>query len=116
MNFKGFLQVYVEVSDYEQAFEIATKLLETLKPFVKIKKIDLEPYWKIKEYYGISFSLESETLQQEHLRLTERLGNHWSILETSEISSSAVWNTGKDHQFMDSRVRWANFEYWQEAR
>ena len=61
MNFKGFLQVYVEVSDYEQAFEIATKLLETLKPFVKIKKIDLEPYWKIKEYYGISFSLESET-------------------------------------------------------
>ena len=37
MNFKGFLQVYAEVSDYEQAFEIATKLLETLKPFVKIK-------------------------------------------------------------------------------
>ena len=115
MNFKGFLRIYAEVSDYTQAFEIATTLLEVLKPFAKIKKIDLEQYWKIKKYYGISFSLESKTLHQEHLQLLELLGNQWSIVEASEISSSAVWNAGNDHRFVDSKVRWANFEYWQES-
>lgn len=111
-GFEGLLQVYVEVGGYKQAFVSAESLVSLLEPFLPIQSVQIEPYWKIKEYHGITLKFKGYQLRLCFEQLLKLLATGWHPIQRDQGSNWAVWNPSDSAVFNQPSVRWANLELW----
>lgn len=107
--------MYVEASGYKQALVSAESLTSHLEQIMPIQSVQVEPYWKIKEYYGITLKLEGNQLESYFDQLLNHLATGWQPIQREANSCWAVWNPSDTATFADPAVRWANLELWHKA-
>ena len=109
-EFTGYLRTYSETPDYERALDITKQLVKVVERVLPVVCIDLRPYWKIPEYYGVTLNVEGDDLLQRIDALISSLGTSWTNIKSEPTECSAVWNASEKTSFCHPSVRWANLE------
>ena len=115
-KFEGFLQVYVEAGGYQPALKSGGVLIAFIEQFLPVKSLEVEPYWKIKEYFGITLKFEGNHLESCFDQLLNHLATGWQPIQWEANSCWAVWNPSETATFADPAVRWANLELWHASQ
>lgn len=97
-----FLKTYCECSDQKKAEEIAASIQKKLVDLCDVSLFKIEKYWKIEEYFEISFDLESISNINVILSC---LASGWK-----KNGNDYIWNDEESDSFVLNVVRWAQLE------
>lgn len=97
-----FLKTYIEVENLTEAKLEANFMLKNLESFTTASLFKTEKYWKIENYFEVSFDLDSSLSFEE---LHKKLSNDWD-----SIGGEYIWNFQNEYFGISKRVRWASLE------
>ena len=97
-----FLKTYCECNDKKAAEGIAVFIQEKLKPLCGVSIFKIEKYWKIEEYFEVSFDLEVAANFDDILH---SLATGWE-----KSGADYIWNAKEGNSFISDAVRWSQLE------
>lgn len=105
------LQVFCLVSTECEAADIVENLVHALQGLGLVTAGSPQPYWKIPEYYECSIQIHKPLFSASLLsNAIEILGSGWERVN----GCCFVWNSSDDTTFIESSVRWAEAEFFEE--
>jgi hypothetical protein len=106
-NIPLIVRVFAEAPDAETAKNIRDQIALFLESFCIIQQDETEKYWKIKEYFEITFWLSPRVAPQQAFNLLlEQSPSGWSFYDDPP-SRNAVWNFSPGLECLAPQVRWA---------
>ncbi|MBS9783633.1 MAG: hypothetical protein KGV46_03670 [Pasteurella sp.] len=100
-----FLRVFIEVQDDMQALTVANLLEKKLMNCCNLSILKVEKYWKIPEYFEVTFDIYKE--DNEINTITDLIGYGWDI-----YGNTYIWDIkNKQSSFISDKIRWASLEH-----
>ncbi len=102
---KLFLRIFIEVQNKSEALEVVDFVEQRLKTVCDLSISRIEKYWKISDYYEISFDIDigSNTLDL----VMSLIATNWK-----KCGNTYIWNEEeKNNSFISSKIKWASLEY-----
>jgi hypothetical protein len=102
------LRLYMEVDSEAIAQQRASEILEILGVFAPIEEWQIEPYWKIESYYGLTVRF-TEVRDSEQLFYTslDLASDGWT-LRNMDSDPDAIWTPTGTAVFLANEVKWAD--------
>ncbi len=97
-----FFKTFCACDDKKLAEETASIMSAHLNAFCVASLFKVEKYWKISEYFEISFDIETELTPS---LISKKLANNWQ-----HVGNSLIWNYEDEFFFLSDAVRWALLE------
>lgn len=100
---KIFFKTYCVCENKETAEKIANKMKCQINEFGEVSLFKIANYWKINDYFEISFEIESKIKIQV---LSKELASNWE-----QHGESYIWNYKNECFLLSNKVRWASLEH-----
>lgn len=106
-----FLRVFAECPSLEASTHVAAQLVAMLEPLCPIERLEVAPYTKFDDYFGITVWFgPSDGAQHAYDDLLQRVSTGWTFTDDLPNRDS-VWNQKDSAVFLHPSVRWANLVY-----
>jgi hypothetical protein len=116
-----YIRLYVEAADQDIAEAIAARMMPTVTAIAPIISQEIEPYWKIPEYYGIFWKFDPtgdvQAKFDQFIALSEAGWSGWWIEHPDDEVAphegrDAVWNPTPGVTLLAPEVRWGHVEVY----
>jgi hypothetical protein len=116
MSSRITLRLFAELPDQAAALSFGNTVQGRIADYGHIRKSELKRYWKVPEWFEISFFLQPSTAPDSAFDgILCSLGQGWERHDISGEEQWAIWNPKDGSSFFSSYVRWANVERFPES-
>ena len=99
---KYFLKIYIECDKENFAHEQASTVIDKLTHLGKVSLFKIKQYWKIENYFEVSFEIESDLSLEE---LSRSITGDWQY-----FAEDCIWHLKADYFLGFKDIRWASLE------
>lgn len=97
-----FLRIYIECDKEDIAREQARAIIDRLSHLGKVSLFKIKEYWKIENYFEVSFEIESTLSLGE---LSRSITGDWQY-----FADDCIWHLKADYFLNFKDIRWASLE------
>jgi hypothetical protein len=104
------LRLFVKVGCQQEAEVVTDAAMKKIHTFASHRRREIEPYWKMPEYYEVTLNLEPQIeLEAAFFKTMSSLASGWECGGDSD-DKWAIWNPSPNGSFFSPDVGWASLE------